>query len=235
MDSDKPFPPVHYSRSKKYHEAAVYLRELGDLCNKDEILNRVGISGSIYRNYKTKEGERIRNYIENMDGELSPSQLLDLLIEKLNPNEIVEDRLYSIRDARKFIKKGFNPELLIKLIKKDRKIKTYRVGNTACILGKDIPYLEEIMRRSKRIDKRFKHRYSIVEDGIDYVSVIDIAGGLDMHLSVLDKRLEERPEAKKMIYRTLKRGKRMVRKEDEKKFIEIVTKPGKWGRRKKSK
>jgi hypothetical protein len=226
MDIGKLFPPIHYSRSKRFYKNALCLRELGeDLYDENEVLNLVGFCGSLYGNYKSREREMVEKYIENIDGELTPSKLLDLLIEKLNPDEIVKDRLYSIRDACKLNKKGFNVNLLLKLVKEDKKIKTYTVGRTTCIRGEDVPYLEHIMKESKRIDKRFKHSYPFVREGDEYISVIDIAGELGMHLSSMDNKLKKRPEARKMIYRILNTGKRMVRKEHRKKFIEIITKP----------
>jgi len=226
MDFGNPFPYISYSRGKEFYRSLLYLKSLDEnLPSNQSILNRAGFSLNLRRySYRTKERERIEKYIDNLEGEIAPSELLDLLIKKMDPDRIVKDRLYSVPDLTRFIKNKFNPALLLKLVKGDDSIKKYRVGNTVCVMGKDVPRMKRIMRECKRIDRRFKNRYPVVEEDFVYVSVTDIAEMSDMNLSLVNTRLKERPEARSMIYRTLNTGKRMVREEDVGEFIRIIKK-----------
>ncbi|NIO23111.1 MAG: hypothetical protein GTN38_03745 [Candidatus Aenigmarchaeota archaeon] len=165
----------------------------------------------------------IERYIENVNGGLTPEELLDLIIEKLDPNRIVEDRLYSFYDVPIILKKSFNVSLLKKLVEKDGRIEIYIQGKASCIMGEDIPRAYELMRIAKFESKRFKHDYPIAEDEVEYVSVIDIANEKNIHLNYINERLKENSYARELVYRTLISEKRVVRKEDKEKFIELVT------------
>lgn len=219
MSDEINFPFIETYASKRCYGSLRELKKSGSPfpSNFDSLMNQSDIVGAGVR-------ARVKGYLTSyfrVENEDTTAKAIDLLLEKLNPEEIVDKRWYSMGQAFAFLKLKLVADKVAKLIEEDGKIEMYWDGTYCCILGKDIPYMAELLKKNKHSDKRLKHQYLLIDEGTNYIPTDDFSHKAGLSPGKLRELLDEHEELRGDIYVTVT-GRMMVKEEDVERLKESV-------------
>lgn len=210
------FPYVNLGKSRQCYKEILSWKKSGiKFENEDKVLSCVGFGKG------SSEREMISNYIKNVDGEMTAEEVLDLLEEKLNPDKIADDRLYSLPQVVEITKMKISTPSLKKIVERDKNVKLEKYGSHCCIRGEYIPYVRELVERERQSRRARQYEYPPVEDGVNYVPLVEAMREMNIFPSRLDTVFRKMPELRRMIRRGEGR-RRMLIKEREEEFKKAV-------------
>ncbi|NIO22148.1 MAG: hypothetical protein GTN76_15830 [Candidatus Aenigmarchaeota archaeon] len=213
MSIEHPFPYIRGNRERELYDGVLQWKissvKLDDVHN---ILNVVGFSGSGEK--VTREREMVLRYIQSKDSQMSGDKILDLLEENLTPGNLADERLYSIGDVFRILKKHPNAEEIVEALREDGTVRVFEQGKTHCVLGKDVPYVCGFIKKLKPPRRKTKYDYPLIGDGIEYENLDEVAikAGVSC-ANRLRKIIDENEELREKIYRTSS-SRRVVKKEE---------------------